>query len=66
MDPEDEDRLPDRYVRLISSDGFEFIITKEHAMTSNLLRSALESASRGFQVVERNGPTDLLYHDANA
>uniref|UniRef100_A0A7S1XD39 Elongin-C n=1 Tax=Compsopogon caeruleus TaxID=31354 RepID=A0A7S1XD39_9RHOD len=43
VDSGKHDPLPDEYVRLISSDGFEFIIHKEQAMTSNLLKSALES-----------------------
>jgi len=39
--------MPRKWIRLISSDGFEFIVDYEAACISNVIKASLSSAGKG-------------------
>lgn len=51
------------YVKLISSDGHEFIVKREHALTSGTIKAMLSGPGRNISLFSRNRSSLLMFDE---
>lgn len=51
------------YVKLISSDGHEFIVKREHALTSGTIKAMLSGPGRNSPLFSLNRSSLLMFHE---